>query len=315
MRRAATIALLVSALARPAAADPTPEDVAAADAAFAEGKRLAKDGDYEKACAAFEKSQTLAPGSGTLLNLGNCYERLGRLATAWATFRAAAASARDHQSPARAREALARAAALESRLSRLLVVVPDDARRPGLSIAHDGVPLDEALWNDPLPVDPGEHLVRVEAPGHRPFERRLTVGNTASRVEIIIPPLAREGDAPPPAPVAPASDVPWITGLAIGGVGIAAVGAGLGIGIEAIILNGRSNDAGCRDGLCTPEGLDLRNRALTLSHVSTAVTTAGLVHVAAGLVLWLTAPEGEPPVEPVAEVGAGRFTLGMRGAF
>src|SRR5262245_29076470 len=118
----AASALMLVALGLVAAAsagEPSREAAAAAEAAFDEGKRLAAKRLYEEACAKFEESQRLAPASGTLLNLADCYERLGRTASAWATFRAAAAEARARGKAARDEEARARAAALEPRLSKL----------------------------------------------------------------------------------------------------------------------------------------------------------------------------------------------------
>ena len=312
--RSLAVVAVVSLLAASALAEPSPDEVKAADAAFDEGKRLAREGELERACAAFEKSQQLAPASGTLLNLGDCYERLGKTATAWATFRASAAIARDKGSKARVKEALARAAALESRVSKVVVVVADDVRRDGLSVTHDGVPLEETLWNDEVPVDPGEHRLVVEAPDHASFERRYEVSSSARVVELLVPPLMPLGDAPAAASVAaPSDDTQWITGIVVGSVGVVAVGVGLGVGLSAMSVNGRSNDEGCSEGLCTPEGLALRQRALTQSHVATAVTTAGLAHVAVGLILMLTAPDDEPPVEPSADVASSSMTVGLRG--
>src|SRR5687767_15052938 len=57
-------------------------DTVAADAAFQEGRALMASGDLAAACARFEDSRRHEPAVGTELNLGECYERLGRLASA-----------------------------------------------------------------------------------------------------------------------------------------------------------------------------------------------------------------------------------------
>ena len=62
-------------------------DSAAARALFDEGRRLASQGKYDAACPKFEESQKLDPGMGTLFNLADCVEHLGRTATAWVWFR------------------------------------------------------------------------------------------------------------------------------------------------------------------------------------------------------------------------------------
>src|SRR5262245_8870421 len=86
---------------------------ATAEALFADGRRLVGAGDYAAACPKFAASQKLDPGVGTALNLADCYERMGRWASAWAEFRSAASAA--HTVGAREREELAggRAQALE----------------------------------------------------------------------------------------------------------------------------------------------------------------------------------------------------------
>src|SRR6476620_10990144 len=62
-------------------------DKAAAEALFDEGVTLLKQGKLQEA------SQRIDPGIGTLLYLAETYEKLGRTASAWATFREAASQA------------------------------------------------------------------------------------------------------------------------------------------------------------------------------------------------------------------------------
>src|SRR5580704_7129436 len=65
----------------------------AAEALFAEGRRLVDAGDFANACPKFADSERLDPSVATLLNLGACYEKAGRTASAWATFREAISAA------------------------------------------------------------------------------------------------------------------------------------------------------------------------------------------------------------------------------
>ena len=74
-----------------ARAQARPEDRAAAESLFSDARRLMQAGDYEQACPKLEASRRLEPGLGTTLNLGDCYEKLGRTASAWGEFRGAAA--------------------------------------------------------------------------------------------------------------------------------------------------------------------------------------------------------------------------------
>ena len=76
-----------------ASAQADAQQKAAAESLFDEGKQLLSQGQYESACRRFEQSQEIDPGVGTLLYLGDCYERSGRPASAWATFREASSAA------------------------------------------------------------------------------------------------------------------------------------------------------------------------------------------------------------------------------
>src|SRR6186713_462864 len=82
-----------------AAAEPGAEKLA--DQRFSEALSMMDSKRYAEACALFEESQRLAPASGTLLNLADCYQQLGRLAKASATFSAALESARQSGNVAR----------------------------------------------------------------------------------------------------------------------------------------------------------------------------------------------------------------------
>ena len=78
----ATVAASLCLLAgRSAGAEP--RDPAAAEWLFREGRALMKKGDFAPACAKLAESQRLDPAVGTLMNLAECEERIGRTASAW----------------------------------------------------------------------------------------------------------------------------------------------------------------------------------------------------------------------------------------
>src|SRR4051812_6541321 len=92
-------------------AEPTAADKATAESLFVEGRRLLAAGKYAEACPKFAESQQIDSGLGTLLNLGDCYEKNGQTASAWASFREAASTAA-RSSDSREKVARDRAAAL-----------------------------------------------------------------------------------------------------------------------------------------------------------------------------------------------------------
>jgi len=199
---AAQAATLTAALwAAAPAAHAQAEDQAAARALFDEGRRLLKARKYEEACAKLEAARQLYTSAGILLNLADCQEKIGRTASAWTGFGEAATVATRTGRPDDAHEARRRQAALESSLTRIVIRV--DHPVPGLLVKRDGAVLVAAAWGSPLPVDPGPHSVRAEAPGYEPWTGSVTV-STPRQVEIVeIPELRATATAPPPLALKP----------------------------------------------------------------------------------------------------------------
>jgi len=167
------------------------DDASRADAAFNDGRRLLASGQTAAACAKFEESQRLDPATGTLLNLAACHEQLGKLATAFAEFRAAEVAATRDRRPDRIAFAQKRAAQLAPRLSVLEVVVPAAVRVPNLTVFLDGVAQVLGSQGFESPVDPGGHQVEATAPGFLPFAQRVTAGVEGERlrVDVALSPL------------------------------------------------------------------------------------------------------------------------------
>src|SRR5215472_11856203 len=114
--------ILLATLSFPAVANAQKSaDAARAEALFAEGRKLMSSGDYAAACPKFADSQALDPAPGTALNLAACYEKAGKLASAWAAYKTAQASAEAAGQRARADAAKKKAAALEAQLSRVTI--------------------------------------------------------------------------------------------------------------------------------------------------------------------------------------------------
>src|SRR5471032_2545697 len=100
-------------LAPPVSAQANASSQAAAEALFDEGVKQMKVGNFTVGCPTLEESERVDPGVGTLLYLGECYEKLGRTASAWATFREAASLAASSGESGREKVAVERAARLE----------------------------------------------------------------------------------------------------------------------------------------------------------------------------------------------------------
>ena len=155
----------------------------AAEAMFREGRRLMAEGNVAQACAQFAGSYALEPASGTLLNLALCHEKEGKIATAWAEFRAAATLAREQDRRDRSAAAEERIAVLEPKLAYVTVVAP-----PGiadLTVTDDESGSSALGLGTAVPVDAGIHHLHAIAPGYRAWMTKFEIADGEQRtVEI-----------------------------------------------------------------------------------------------------------------------------------
>lgn len=308
---------------------------AEAEALFRDGRTLIKTGKLAAGCDKLAASERLESSVGTLLNLGDCREKLGKLASAWAAFRKAEAMARRTGGDDRRQaEAGRRAAALEPRLSKLVIDVAD--RADGEVVRRDDEIIDEAAWNTPLPVDPGRTTITAEAPGRQPWRTTVAIEAGVPRRLVEVPrlapvePVAPEAAAPwpPPRPemvprptALPPPRGTWTATRAISAVfavaGAGALGTGIYFGVRANDLADRA-DARCPGTACDdPEGLRLNDQARTAASRANVLYIAGGAAVATAAVLWLVGGPREVAVVPVAasSPAGGRVGLAMTGRF
>jgi hypothetical protein len=172
-------------------------DTAEAEAAFREGRRLAREGRFAEACPLFEASHRAAPALGALLNLAICHEEIGRTASAYAGYRAAQEMARVRVDP---REAVARDLAdrLAPRLTRLRIELAGIMTR-GIVVRRGPTDITADL-GVAAAVDPGEHVLEASAPGYVTWLETINVTREGETTVVQVPALRPE----PPSAVAPA---------------------------------------------------------------------------------------------------------------
>jgi Tetratricopeptide repeat len=305
------------AFAAPAGAQ-SPADKAAAQKMFDDAKPLMEAGQYAQACALLEESQKLDPGMAAAFRLGECYEKAGRLASAWTTFVEVADAARNAAMNDRERVARERAAALAPRLSYLVIKVPEAvAATPGLTIQRDGTPIGRAQWGAAVPVDSGNHRVVAEAPGKAAWSRDVEMKTEAANVEVTVvaltdaaaPPKVDGPSGPPkgPAEAGSGGGTQATLGLVIAGVGLAGVGAGVVVGLLAKSKYDDSSDH-CMENFCNEEGLSIRDSARSQGTAATVVFAIGAAALVGGGVLWLTAPSSD---ETTARRGRAEVRVGV----
>lgn len=279
---------------------------------------------YTEACPKFEESLRLDPGMGTQFNLAHCWEKLGRTASAWAMFLDVAAAARAGGQPEREAAAKERASALEPKLTRLRIVVPEAATTA--KIYRDEQEVGRAAWGTAMPVDPGSHVIRVTAPGKKDWTHEVQVPTTARTFSVTVPPLealpvarvtAEEPkQAAPEATMAAPRDTGGggsnVAALVVGGVGLAALATGTVFALQAYSDNQEALDL-CvgRDGN-TCEDPEERERHSQLVKDAKRERLIGLVTLGVGgaavvtsVLLLVTANDGDEPEQAALELTPG----------
>ena len=260
---AAAIGLGCAAWGAVASAQSQAANLGMAQALFEDGRALLSQGSLELACGKLEESYRLDSAVGTLLNWADCEERRGHMATAWSLWLEAASEARAAKQADRETLARGRAARARDKLGTLAIDVPLEARVNGLSVSTDGVPLAAAAWGTEAPIDPGQHVIVVKAPGRRDVTEQMQIA-AGRAVHFQAPMLALDATIPnamtsasTPAPAASAgapigASLPAPAGSASIFRGLAWLSAAGVLGLlGALVLRTKSPHVGKR----TAEGL------------------------------------------------------------
>ncbi len=289
----------ISAQAAPA------DEKAVAQVLFDQARELVEHGDFAAACPKLAESQRIDPGIGTLLWLADCYENSGETASAWAAFKAAAgmAALRHDEREQVARD---RAANLESKLVRLDITVPRETNVDGLQVRRDGVLVGSAEWGVALPVDPGNHAVKVIAPGFRPWTTTVQMSAGTPVERVTVPKLERmdgstgswRDDSAAVRSGERRGAGQRIAGLSVGASGVVAVLVGTFLALRSKALYDESNDGTAPhclpDNECDAAGKKFRSDASSMAMAATVAMGAGAAAVAGGAVLYFTAPAALP---------------------
>jgi hypothetical protein len=317
-KNVSAVALLIAAIAWAPAAR-AQNDKVAAEALFEEGRRLIAQRNPAQACPKFVESQRLDPSAATLINLASCYERLGKTASAWATYREAASTAAALNRPALVPVAQKHAATLEPTLARLVISVA--APVEGLEIRREGSLVRAGEWDVAVPVDPGVLRIEATAPRKKKWSSTVEIAEPGKTVALTVPALE---DGPPEPVVVPVPNAgsgsgagastealpPGVSsmppsspsrgspqkaiGVATGLVGV----AGLAVGTVLLATaKAKYNDslAGCPvdANRCTAAAVSVRSDARRAGNEATVAYGIGGAALATGVVLFLTSPKAE----------------------
>jgi hypothetical protein len=297
--------------------------------------------DYPVAADRFQRADALVHAPTFLLGMARAQVGLGAWIAAQETYARIVREGVAPGSPPPFFKALDDAKAeLDALIPRVPYVTISLKDSVAARITIDGVEVPAAALGVKRPVDPGSHVIHVEAPGFVAIDRPLvaveahsdTLVLELSPVAVAAPvPEPKRPDPPPIAPpdAPPVVDPPHIDSrlreapslrrpLGIAALGVGAAGLGVGV-VTGILAIGKHGDltAACTlaGGRCPPAQKDAIAAYTTMGSVSTAGFIAGGALAAAGVILILTAPRAEPPGRAWVSPMIGPGWAGAQGAF
>jgi tetratricopeptide (TPR) repeat protein len=288
-------------------------DSTAAEQLFNKARKLRDAGQKKEACQKFQASMDLDPSIGALLNIAQCHEEEGRMATAYSDYQRAIELNRATPNEQRKKEYADfihdRMKAVVPRVPRLVIIV--DGRHADLKVTRNGQDVPPGALGEPLPVDPGEVVV-VAAAGNLSGEQRIVIKESEQKtMRLELKPGTASGLAATRPRV-----WPWV----VGGVGMVVGAAGIAFAVDYGITFSKLKEA-CKGDLeaCRPDdpSYDVaaanarKNRDIALG---IALGAAGAIGVGLGIGGLVTAPsrsQGGWLVTPwLARDEGGLFAVG-----
>ncbi len=243
------------------------------------------------------ESHRLDPAAGALLALGRCHERAGRVATAWVTYRDAAAFARRAGDARREAAARNQLELLGPRIPRLVIRLDAGWEKlDGVVVERNGVRVWPREVGLPVLVDPGPVLIEARAEDQPPRRRRVEAVE-AQTIDVTLPSPdqavteagAADGGAGTTADgIAPPPLASWVAGaFGLAGAGIF-VGFGLGASSAATTVEAQCPERRCPESVRSTAEAGERDQLV--ANIGLGVGIAGVVTAA---ILWAAWPDDD----------------------
>ncbi|MBX7191000.1 MAG: tetratricopeptide repeat protein [Sandaracinaceae bacterium] len=224
------VVLVILCAASPSSAQRASESVLAREQ-FRTGVAAAREGRWDAAAEAFQRSYELSPRPLTLLNLAGAYAQTGHLVESVEAYRMFLMERQGVTARMRT-DAEAQLADLEPRIPRARIRVLGIAE--GDVVRLDEYELSTASLEQPLPVNPGDHTVLVQRGEQEPIATTFTLEEGQTEDVLLdarpLPPPTEThgpdviGTTGPTTPARPITDDPvfWIVvvgaAVVVGGV-------------------------------------------------------------------------------------------------
>lgn len=250
----------------------TPQEKA--DRLFAEGRKALTAEDPKKACELFEEAIKLdVTATGTMLNLGLCYEKLQKYATSLYWFRKAQSAAYENKLTDYENAAKEHTALNAPKVSVLSITV---AGSPDADIRIDNKKIEPTDYGR-VELDSGSHEIVSRAAGKKKVIQTLTINEAESKA------LTIEFSENAVAEYVDRGSGRRKGAIILGAAGVATL---IGVGIYGFVE--KSN---YEDPMAMKEEYDAAKQRLR--YIGTGLFIVGLGAVAAGTILYLTAPGKE----------------------
>jgi hypothetical protein len=302
---------------------PTPGQIQAARALFADAVRDEDHGRWDAALEKLRRAATVKNTAGIRFHIALCEEKLGRLSAALNDYSASEALARVERNVEVQRALVEPLRMLGERVPTLTVAGPDAA---DAEIQVDGAVLPAGLVGVATPVDPGDHVVTARDRAHAEFRARVTLAERDhGKVEVAWARTPTLATPPAPSSVTPATHGgdraqepsspmrsssrtdggAWIAALGLGAGAV--VVAGLGVGAWAVAdasADRAQSDCAARPSPCEPDlGASRVWRGVAIG----AWAAGAALGVTAVVVAWPS--PSDPGLRTTARLGVGPGSL------
>lgn len=285
------------------------------DALFDEGNKLMDAGRNAEACPLFERSLALDPSLGTRLNLAICWEKVGRLGSAYRMLRDVATVAHDTGKTKREETAVEHLTAIRKRASFATITLADEPSA-GVVVRIDGRDVTSTDYAF-VPLDPGEHQVEAIAARKKPFQSVVVVtASEGERHEVDVPKL--EAEVVVERKVETVVNTKRTISYIAGGLGL----AGLVTAVVTGVMVGQAEstaDEHCTRAVpgsdklgCDAEGSSAVKRGETLLPINAVAIGVAVVGVGVGSYLFFTST---PRTTPAVSASVGPSGVSLVGRF
>jgi tetratricopeptide (TPR) repeat protein len=293
------------------------QDAAGAELLVKEGQKYVAAGQLAEGCATFARALELQVHPRILVNLADCHEKQGKLASALAEYSEARRLSKersDSDPREQKRQAYAeeKIQSLEPRISFLQVDI--DVKPAGFQLLRGDRPVPVGAK---IAVDPGAYSLTAQAPGYSPWKLEITIQGEGTTRVVKVPPLQPETTAtpssaasspPPPSSAAASAQPPGspvastvsppgprrtTAGWAVAGGGLAAVGVGIFFAQWAHSAYTKADGLCPEHKHCQRDAMDQRDTAERRANVANATVSLGIAAMGIGTYLLRTSPGPE----------------------